>query len=54
MEEKLRTLYNTLMTIETKGGNTLVMADCLVYLKKLVEEVQNETGPVSANESSAK
>lgn len=54
MEEKLRTLYNTLMTIETKGGNTLVMADCLVYLKKLVEELQGETKPEVAGENSAK
>lgn len=42
MNEKLIKLYNTLMTIETKGANTLVMADCLCFLKGIIEEGQDK------------
>ena len=40
MEEKLTMLYNTLCQIETKGANTRIMADCLAYLEKLIQENQ--------------
>lgn len=38
MEQKLRILYNTLMTIETKGESTKTMAQCLAYTEGLMKE----------------
>ena len=38
MKEKLEMLYNTLSEIETKGTNTLIMADCLKYLGGLIND----------------
>lgn len=38
MEQKLRILYNTLMTIETKGESTKTMAQCLAYTEGLIKE----------------
>ena len=38
MVDKLAKLYNTLMTIETKGSNTIVMAQCLAYVEMLIQE----------------
>lgn len=38
MEQKLRILYNTLMTIETKGESTKTMAQCLTYTEGLIRE----------------
>lgn len=40
MVNKLTALYNTLAQIETKGENTIVMGDCLKYLKQIIEEEQ--------------
>lgn len=37
---RLQRIYNTLMTIETKGSNTLTMADCLRALQELGENIQ--------------
>ena len=34
----LTKLYNTLMQVETKGTNTLLLADCLRFLDKLISE----------------
>lgn len=42
MEEKLRKLYNTLATIETRGAATITMADCLRYLEQLINDEQNK------------
>ena len=46
MKNKLQLLYNTLLTIETKGTSTLTMSDCIKYLDNLInetaEEIQNE------------
>lgn len=38
MNNKLQILYNTLMTIETKGDSTKFMAECLRYLENLIKE----------------
>lgn len=38
MKEKLEMLYNALVEVETKGTNTLIMADCLKYLGSLINE----------------
>jgi hypothetical protein len=41
MEEKLTKLYNTMLTIETKGANTKTMADCLRFLENVIVETRN-------------
>ena len=38
MQERLRKLYATLLQIETKGSNTLMMADCIRYVEVLMAE----------------
>ena len=38
MEQKLRILYNTLLTIETKGESTKTMAQCLAFTEGLIRE----------------
>ena len=38
MVEKLAKLYNTLSLIETKGENTKLLAQCLVYLENMIGE----------------
>lgn len=51
MKEELTKLYNTLLTIETRGAHTKTMADCLRFTEQLImqapeekvsEEVNNE------------
>ncbi len=37
-------IYNSLMTIETKGTNTITMAKCLETLKELIIQIQGEKG----------
>ena len=37
---QLSRIYNTLLTIETKGENTLIMADCVRALQQLAQEIQ--------------
>ena len=47
MELELMKLYNTLLTIETKGQSTIIMADCLRFVEQLrnsVKETNNEAG----------
>ena len=41
MKENLTKLYNTMSLIETKGENTKIMAQCLVFVEKLIIEVGN-------------
>lgn len=36
-------IYNTLLTIETKGENTLIMADCVRALQTIIQEIQQNT-----------
>lgn len=40
----LAKIYNMLMTIETKGTDTIQMAKCLTNLKDLILEIQGEKG----------
>lgn len=40
----LAQIYNILMTIETKGNNTIIMANCLEALKQLIMQIQGEKG----------
>ena len=41
---ELTKLYNTLLTIETKGKHTIAMADCLRFVDQLIayEEPKQE------------
>ena len=34
--EMLARIYNTLMTVDTRGENTLIMADCLKALQQVI------------------
>ena len=34
---QLTRIYNTILTIETKGENTLIMADCVRALQELIQ-----------------
>ena len=38
MSEKLKALYNTLCQIETKGDNTMIMGDCLKFVREFIKE----------------
>lgn len=38
MKEKLTNLLNTLSAINTKGEDTLKMADCIRYTAQLIQE----------------
>ena len=38
MDKKLQILYNTLLTIETKGESTKIMAECIKYIEQLIKE----------------
>ena len=43
---QLQRIYNTLMTITTKGEDTLVMADCLRALQQWASEMEIVTPEV--------
>lgn len=43
MGEELRRLYNTMITIETKGESTKTMADCLRFVEQLIVEAKKNT-----------
>lgn len=47
MPEKLTKLYNTLLTIETKGESTKIMADCLRFLEQTIISARNEESLVT-------
>lgn len=51
MREELTKLYNTLLTIETKGAHTKTMADCLRFTEQLIAqaEVTEAIGPKEVN-----
>lgn len=45
---QLARIYNTLLVINTKGDDTLVMADCIRALKQLIEGISVEDEPKTA------
>lgn len=45
MKNKLINLHNALSTIETKGNNTLTMADCLRFLEQCINECPEPAEP---------
>lgn len=47
MVNDLAKLYNTLKLIETKGDNTIYMADCLRFIEQLMTKVKTEKVEVS-------
>lgn len=52
MTEKLQRLYNTLLGVETKGKNTIIMGTCLSYLEGLIQEASKpEPEPVDMPEA---
>lgn len=42
MSEHLRKLYNTLSLIETRGENTKIMANCLVYIEQMIKDTEEK------------
>lgn len=42
MKQKLTQLYNSLGLVETKGGSTLIMADCMRFVEQLIVETETE------------
>lgn len=38
MKEELKKLYLNLSNVETKGQSTIIMANCLINLSKLIEK----------------
>lgn len=48
IKTQLTVLYNTLITVETKGTSTESMADCLRYLKNMINEASEKA--VAPNE----
>ena len=38
MAENLVRLKNTLMSVETKGNSTVIMADCLRFIDQMITE----------------
>lgn len=43
MKEELKQLYLNLSNVETKGQGTIIMANCLINLSKLIEKADNES-----------
>ena len=39
--EQLTRIYNTMLTINTKGEDTLIMADCLRALEQVIVQIQS-------------
>lgn len=42
---QLTRIYNTLLTIETKGENTLIMADCVRALQETIQGAEQVPPP---------
>lgn len=49
MRNKLIAIYNTLIQIETKGDNTVMMADCLRELASIVNSMPSENASIEEN-----
>lgn len=43
MKDKLTALFNTMKQIETKGDSTIIMADCLRELVRIINDIPEET-----------
>lgn len=51
MVNDLAKLYNTLKIIETKGENTVYMADCLRFLEQLIAKAKTEETEVANDDT---
>lgn len=40
--EQLKRIYNTLLTVSTKGESTLIMADCLRALEQIIIDISQQ------------
>lgn len=49
MEQKLKTLLDGLLTIETKGNSTLTMANCIRYVERLMAEERTKVTNINEN-----
>lgn len=45
--DQLIKIYNTLMLIETKGNNTLIMAQCLEALEQVLTQMSQQAPEIS-------
>ena len=51
MGDSLKRLYNTMLTIETKGESTKTMCDCLRFVENLIVSEQNKETENATEES---
>lgn len=51
MVNDLAKLYNTLKIIETKGENTVYMADCIRFLEQLIDKAKTEETEVANDDT---
>lgn len=51
MVNDLAKLYNTLKIIETKGENTVYMADCIRFLEQLIAKAKTEETEVDNDDT---
>lgn len=51
MVNDLAKLYNTLKIIETKGENTVYMADCIRFLEQLIAKAKTEETEVTNDDT---
>ena len=51
MGDSLKRLYNTMLTIETKGESTKTMCDCLRFVENLIVSEQNKDADKAGEES---
>ena len=42
MSNELKKLYNTLLSVETKGESTKIMGMCLQFLENLIVKIQSD------------
>jgi hypothetical protein len=50
MKDKLMAIFNTMKMVETKGESTLIMADCMRELAKVINDIPNVESEVPTNE----
>lgn len=50
--EQLIRVYNTLLLVNTKGEDTILMGDCLKVMKQTLETMQKELAEMADNAAS--
>ena len=50
MKETLISIYNALRQVETKGENTLIIADCVRALYEVIQQLDNPADSVNSTE----